>query len=145
MNNDDTRSLQDESELPDQLAAESREPRQDAPGSPVRGDDVHEYPRGVVYENEALSREQIHLQIGGSGHFWGSPAEPLPAERDVTRIMLRVVPGLDGMGHEVYAKSVDDVVELLNSLWDRIDGLELAAAREPTPIDVVLYCKDDQT
>ena len=34
----------------------------------------------------------------------------------VTNIMLDVVPGWDGMGYEVYAKSVDEVVETLSKL-----------------------------
>ena len=34
----------------------------------------------------------------------------------VTNIMLDVVPGWDGMGDEVYAKSVDEVVEALSKL-----------------------------
>ena len=34
----------------------------------------------------------------------------------VTNIMLYVSPGWDGMGHEVYAKSVDEVVEVLSKL-----------------------------
>lgn len=42
---------------------------------------------------------------------------------DVTTILLEVVPG-DGSGHEVYARSVDDVTALLTKNADRIEELE---------------------
>lgn len=52
-------------------------------------------------------------------------------DADVTKILLAVVPGADGMGHEVYAKSVADVVDILNQQGQRIEELEshLANAR----------------
>lgn len=42
----------------------------------------------------------------------------------VTNIMLDVVPGSDGMGHEVYAKSVGDVVNKLTELDARLEEAE---------------------
>lgn len=52
-----------------------------------------------------------------------SPVAPAD-ERDVTRIMLKVVPDMDGMGQEVYAKSVEQVVDVLTQQSERIDELE---------------------
>ena len=42
----------------------------------------------------------------------------------VTNIMLDVVPGFDGMGEEIYAKSVDDVSQQFGGLVDQIESLE---------------------
>lgn len=49
----------------------------------------------------------------------------------VTNILLDVVPGPDGMGHEVYAKSVEQVERRLCHLGDKVEDLtnELAIAR----------------
>lgn len=44
----------------------------------------------------------------------------------VTNIMLDVVPG-DGDGHEVFAKSVDDVTEKLTKFCDEVERLEQIA------------------
>lgn len=44
-------------------------------------------------------------------------------ELSVTSILLDVVPG-DGSGHEVYAKSVDEVVNALSAMGDKIEDLE---------------------
>ena len=41
----------------------------------------------------------------------------------VTNIMLDVVPGEDGMGHEVFAKSVDDVTHKLSEMGERLEAL----------------------
>ena len=43
----------------------------------------------------------------------------------VTNIMIDVVPGEDGNGHEVYAKSVEDVVELLTCLSEKAEEYDL--------------------
>jgi PAS domain-containing protein len=53
-----------------------------------------------------------------------------PAEQDITRILLDVVPGEDGMGHEVYATCVKDVEAVLTRLGDRVEEL---AARPVAP------------
>lgn len=42
----------------------------------------------------------------------------------VTRIMLDVVPGEDGMGEEIYAKSVADVEALLSKQCEDIEALQ---------------------
>lgn len=39
----------------------------------------------------------------------------------VTNIMLDITPGEDGMGHEVYAKSVDDVVRKLSAISEDLE------------------------
>ena len=54
-----------------------------------------------------------------------------PAELDVTKILLNVVPGDDGEGLEIYAKSVDDVVALLTKQGERIEELESRVAGAP--------------
>jgi uncharacterized protein CbrC (UPF0167 family) len=56
-------------------------------------------------------------------------AAPSP-ERDVTKILLEVTPGHDGMGHEVYATCVKDVEAVLTRLGDRIEEL---ASRPAAP------------
>lgn len=43
---------------------------------------------------------------------------------DVRTIMLEVVPGEEGMGHEIYAKSVQDIQDLLTKQWDEIEELQ---------------------
>lgn len=56
-------------------------------------------------------------------------ADPAEVERlrklSVTNIMLDVVPGEDGMGHEVYAKSVADVENALSSTGERLGHLAI--------------------
>lgn len=54
-----------------------------------------------------------------------SPA--VGADRDVTRILLDVVPGIDGMGEEVYAKSVAEVEAVLTRMGQQIEDLAGAA------------------
>lgn len=53
----------------------------------------------------------------------------------VTNILLRVVPGSDGMGHEVYAQSVKDVEDALTDMAQRLEDWELGikqlAATQP--------------
>ncbi|WP_377153280.1 hypothetical protein ACFJIX_17835 [Roseateles sp. UC29_93] len=58
-------------------------------------------------------------------------AEPVAPEYDVRKILIDVVPGVDGMGHEVYAESVTDVEELLTKLSVQVE--DLRAARPPAP------------
>ncbi|AMW36153.1 MazG [Xanthomonas phage XAJ2] len=43
---------------------------------------------------------------------------------DVRQVLIRVVPGDDGMGHEVYAKNVEDVEKEFSRLSQRIAELE---------------------
>ena len=53
-------------------------------------------------------------------------------ERSVTNIMMDVVPGLDGMGDEIYAKSVAEVQLLISNLYLKTEELEesLTAAEQ---------------
>lgn len=44
----------------------------------------------------------------------------------VTNIMVRVVPGHDGGGEEVYAKSVEEVQDLLSKLSLELDDLKMS-------------------
>jgi hypothetical protein len=57
--------------------------------------------------------------------------EAIPPELDVRNIMLRVVPGLDGMGEEVFARSVDDVVRELSLLGSQLEDYELGIRKSP--------------
>lgn len=47
----------------------------------------------------------------------------------VTQILLTVVPGEDGMGEEVYAKSVADVEDLLSKLSEKADDADALRAQ----------------
>lgn len=51
------------------------------------------------------------------------------AEIDVRKIMLGIVPGADGMGHEVYAKSVADVENKLSSMGEELEEWQLGIRR----------------
>ena len=54
----------------------------------------------------------------------------IPEDCDVRKILLRVVPG-NGDGHEVYARNVGDVEELLSELGERLEDFESARAAAP--------------
>ena len=62
-----------------------------------------------------------------------SAAAPIAPELDVTKILLNVVPGYEGEGLEIYAKSVDDVVALLTKQGERIEELESRVAAPVAP------------
>lgn len=47
----------------------------------------------------------------------------------VTNILLKIVPGEDGTGEEIYARSVDDVSNLLSAMSEKIESLEAALAK----------------
>ena len=51
----------------------------------------------------------------------------LPAEFDVRKIMLDVIPDLDGEAHEIFAKSNVDVENALAKLDDKAEGMEARA------------------
>ena len=60
-------------------------------------------------------------------------------ECDVRKILLKVVPGMDGCGHEVYAKNVAEVEQLLSEMGERLDTLELGSQAAPdAPNDTTL-------
>lgn len=98
----------------------------------------------------AMSDDQISALLRQDGHDpadvarLGQQAVKLAVQEvklkelealSVTNIMLQVVPGEDGMGEEVYAKSVDQVVDLLGSMGERLENFELG-------IDVAKPVKD---
>jgi len=56
--------------------------------------------------------------------------EAIPDDCDVRKILLCVVPG-DGSGHEVYAKNIGDVEQLLIELGERLEEFESARAAAP--------------
>lgn len=47
----------------------------------------------------------------------------------VTSVLLDVVPGLDGMGEEIFATSVDQVRKVFTQLYERIENLEAQACK----------------
>lgn len=49
----------------------------------------------------------------------------------VTRILLDIVPGFDGMGHEVYAKTVKDIEDKLYKLGSELEDWQLGIKRLP--------------
>jgi hypothetical protein len=51
-----------------------------------------------------------------------APPAAVPDDCDVRRIMIDVVPGFDGMGEEVFAKSNADVVAELTRLHEEIEN-----------------------
>ena len=55
-------------------------------------------------------------------------------ETDVRKIMLAVVPGFDGMGAEVYAKSTKDVEDKLSALGSELEEWQLGIRRLPAPV-----------
>lgn len=57
-------------------------------------------------------------------------AQPDPSI-DVRTILLDIVPGDDGMGLEIYAKSVADVERKFSEMGDRIEELESKRAAQP--------------
>lgn len=77
-----------------------------------------------------------------------APSEAVPLEFDVRRILLDVTPGWDGMGEEVYAKSVADVEKRLGDLGERLENWELGinklATTQPqsTPAASAEKCDD---
>jgi len=55
---------------------------------------------------------------------------------DVRNIMVDVVPGPDGMGHEVYATSVSDVVRLLTDLGEKAEEVDSLRAQVAAQVPV---------
>jgi len=47
----------------------------------------------------------------------------------VTKVMIDVVPGSDGMGHEVYAKSVDELCEHMGKIYEELGDWQLGIRR----------------
>lgn len=53
-------------------------------------------------------------------------------EQDVRKILLRVEPGFNGQGVEVYAKSVSEVVDVLSGMSSELEEWQLGIRRLPT-------------
>ena len=60
----------------------------------------------------------------------------------VRKILIEVVPGSDGMGLEVYAESLDQVVSLLTELSDRAENAEarIKSMGEQKPCAAIGWC-----
>ncbi|AXE31583.1 hypothetical protein DK842_17760 [Chromobacterium phragmitis] len=102
-------------------------PATEQSGEPVARDVLMALAKSVEYVRisggyAVLSEEQLSQIV--DAHATQPPAVP-DAMRSVANILVDVVPGEDGMGQEVYAKSVDDVVNLISKLAGEVDELEL--------------------
>jgi len=100
--------------------------------------------RQAEHDNSSSDRQfytkQLHtraakvLGLDGDNTSWFEIVDGLErlAALSVTHIMLDVVPGEDGMGEEVYAKSVLEVEEALGRMGEQVENLEsdLTKARE---------------
>lgn len=72
---------------------------------------------------DALALAMLEAEAATEGAKVAQPS--VVDERDITRILLDVVPGADGMGLEVYAKTVSDVEAVLTKQSERIEELEI--------------------
>ena len=81
--------------------------------------------------NQLVDDLTAEIQTGSTSWAF-QPSDPAT---DVTKIMLDVVPGEDGMGLEIYAKSVDDVEQAMTALCDRIEELEDKLAARTRSLD----------
>lgn len=79
-------------------------------------------------DDERYGYECCRTEFVEGGHPTRSQAT-LPVEFDVRKIMLSVVPGVDGMGHEIYAKSVADVEKVLGEQGEKLENWELGILR----------------
>lgn len=59
--------------------------------------------------------------------------QAIPPELDVRTLLLAIEPGADGMGEEVYAKSVADVEAKLTALDQELEEWQLGIKRLPAP------------
>lgn len=59
----------------------------------------------------------------------GAASRAPAVNTDVRTILLDITPGADGMGHEVYARSCEDVVSALSKQGDRIEEMEMELHR----------------
>lgn len=85
-------------------------------------------PFGTVVDDEMIGKSieytKSTLQALPVGTKLYAHAEPaVPSEIDVRTILLDIVPG-DGNGHEVYAKNVEDVVNKLTVMCERLEAAE---------------------
>jgi NTP pyrophosphatase (non-canonical NTP hydrolase) len=91
-----------------------------------------------LFDKEALGRLVLEASGGMHGgvaealaNEWVSLAEEVERLRalSVENIVLDVTPGDDGMGHEVFAKSVDQVVDKLSSMGAELEDYHLGIRR----------------
>ena len=77
--------------------------------------------------------ESVARRIGRDSPYWSASYGDVCAavdremalrDYDVRKIMIDVQPGHDGMGHEVYAKSIADVEKLLSDLSLKLDDAQ---------------------
>ena len=88
-----------------------------------------------ILSKTLLSQKDAYMMLADKGGLDLSESKAREAALralSVTGIMLDVVPGEDGMGEEIYAKSVADVEALLNKQCEDIEALQdrEAALRE---------------
>lgn len=78
------------------------------------------------YTKQLHTRAAKVLGLDGDNTSWFEIVDGLErlAALSVTHIMLDVVPGEDGMGEEVYAKSVLEVEEALGRMGEQVEELE---------------------
>ena len=75
---------------------------------------------------------------------YSSEVSYVPVDCDVRKIMIDIVPGPDGMGHEVFATNIRDVENLLSGQAMRIDDLESEIHRLNQQIlDIKNYYEDN--
>lgn len=78
-----------------------------------------------------MYRELVQSKLASKPEPQAQAEPEVPPHLDVRRIMLRIVPGFDEEGEEVYAKTVDEVVELLSEmgLWSEAIAKKDAALK----------------
>lgn len=87
-------------------------------------------PSGMVCKNGHGGADGVNHRL-----YTASAERPVQEpETDVRKIMLAVVPGFDGMGAEVYAKSTKDVEDKLSALGSELEEWQLGIRRLPAPV-----------
>jgi len=116
-----------------------------APAHPAEGVPAQFIPKESVWPTlQAMARnyKNDHQWDDLDSAACSKGAEEIQALRalSVTNILLKVVPGLDGMGHEVRAKSVKEVEDALTETAQRLEDWELGikrlAATQPAAQDL---------
>lgn len=96
---------------------------------------------GYVYAKDVTEATKVydalmsaHVKLQGT--IDALRAAPIPPELDVRKVMVNIIPGPDGEGVEIYAKSVAEVEELLGSLGEQLDEA-LDKLKRSQPRDIV--------
>lgn len=90
-------------------------------------DDPHDIEQGRMLNPEWL---KLHGLTAAQVANQRAEAGPdIPKELDVRTILLGVVPGWDGMGEEVFAKSVADVEKKLSAMGEELEDWQLGIRR----------------